>query len=87
MDLITNTLACMAYKTKSRVSSQNAFRWSHVDGYASSGKPGWLIQNVVEYGNKDVLYELSKEGTQLFHKKWAFIPSNTGFDTISHHLT
>jgi hypothetical protein len=40
-----------------------------VDGHASSGKSSWLTQNVVEYGNKDVLDELSKEGTQLFHKK------------------
>jgi hypothetical protein len=53
-----------------------------VDGHASSGKSSWLTQNVVEYGNKDVLDELSKEGTQLFHKKWPFIPSNTGFDTM-----
>jgi hypothetical protein len=82
MDLTTNTLTCMAYKAKSRVSIQNAFRWLHVDGHASSGKSGWLTQNVMEYGIKDVLDELSKEGTQLFHKKWAFIPSNTGFDTM-----
>jgi hypothetical protein len=81
-DLTTNTLACMAYKAKSRVSIQNAFRWLHVSGHASSGKSGWLTQNVVEYGDKDVLDELSKEGTQMFHKKWAFIPSNTGFDTM-----
>jgi hypothetical protein len=81
-DLATNTLACMAYKAKSRVSIQNALRWLHVGGHASCGKSGWLTQNVVEYGDKDVLDELSKEGTQMFHKKWAFIFSNTGFDTM-----
>ena len=53
-----------------------------MDGHASCGKSDWLTQNVVEYGNKDVLDELSKEGTHMFHKKWAFIPSNTSFDTM-----
>jgi hypothetical protein len=82
MDLTTNTLACMAYKAKSRISIQNALRWLHVDGHASCGKSGWLTQNVVEYGNKDMLDELSKDGIQLFHKKWAFISSNIRFDTM-----
>jgi hypothetical protein len=72
----------MVHKAKSRVNIQNALRWLHVDGHASCGKSDWLTHNIVEYGNKDVLDELSKEGTHMFHKKWAFILSNIGFDTM-----
>jgi hypothetical protein len=43
IDLITNTLACMAYKAKNRISIQNALRWLYVDGHISSRKSGWLI--------------------------------------------
>jgi hypothetical protein len=48
-----------------------------VNRRASSNKSGWLIQNVLQYGEREVLDILAREGTQLFHKKWAFIPSNT----------
>jgi hypothetical protein len=62
-DLTTNTLASMAYKAKSRVSIQNALRWLHVNSHVSCSKVGWLLQNVMQYGDKEVLDELAKEGT------------------------
>jgi glycerol kinase len=60
-DLTTNILASMAYKAKSRVSTQNALRWLHVDYYVSYSKIRWLLQNVIQYGEKKVLDELAKE--------------------------
>ena len=33
-----------------------------------------------------MLDELAKEGTQQFYKKWAFISSNTSFDTMQASL-
>jgi hypothetical protein len=81
-DLTTNTLASMAYKAKNRISIQNALRWLHVNSHVLCSKVGWLLYNVMQYGEKEVLDELAKEGIQQFYKKWAFIPSNTGFDTM-----
>jgi hypothetical protein len=73
--LTTNILACMAYKTKNRVNIQNALRWLYASTYASCNKSGWLTQKVVEYEDKEVLDELTKDGPQIFHKKLAFISS------------
>jgi hypothetical protein len=72
----------MAYKAKSRVSIQNDLRWLQVNGHAFSNKAGWLTQNVMQYGKREVLDKLAQEGTQIFYKKWVFIPSNIGFDTM-----
>ena len=80
--LTANTLASMAYKAKSRVSIQNALRWLYVSSHPSCSKIGWLVQNVMQYGEKEVLDELVKKGMQQFYKKWAFIPSKTGFETM-----
>ena len=85
-NLTANTLASMAYKAKNRVSIQNALRWLYVSSHLSCSKIGWLVQNVMHYGEKKVLDELAKEGTQQFHKRWAFIPSNTGFETMRSSL-
>ena len=53
-----------------------------MNAHASCSKSSWLPKNIVEYENKKVLDELAKEGTQMFHNKWAFISSNTGLDIM-----
>lgn len=79
--LTTNILVYVAYKAKNRVKIQNALRQLYASTHASCNKFGWLTQNIVEYEDKEVLDELTKDGTQIFHKKWAFISSNTYFDS------
>jgi hypothetical protein len=35
----------------------------------SYNKVGWLVGSVSQFGKKEVLDELAKEGTQVSHKK------------------
>jgi uncharacterized membrane protein YfhO len=81
-DLITNTLTSIIYKAKSRVSIQNVLCWLHVNTSALCSKLKWLTQNIMRHEEKAVLNKSAKEITQMFHKRWAFIPLNMGFDTM-----
>jgi hypothetical protein len=79
---IPDTLASMAHLAKQRVGLQNALRWLHVNDGNRCSRVGWLTQDVMQYGNREVLNALVKGGSQAFYDKWSFIPSNTGFDTM-----
>lgn len=74
----------MAYKAKNQVNIQNALCQLQLDTYVPCNKLGWLshTQNILQYKEKEVLNKLAKKGTQMFHKRWAFNPSNMDFDTM-----
>ena len=48
----------------------------------SYNKTRKLARSVSQCKEKKVLDKLAKEGTHVFHKNWAFIPSNIGFNTM-----
>jgi hypothetical protein len=52
---------------------------------ARHNKVGWLTMDVKVYGGREVLNVLATQGSQKFHDKWSFIPSNTRFDTMQAH--
>ena len=81
-DAIPNTLYSIAHVAKQRVGIQNALQWLHISVNEGVGKVGWLTQDVTQYGEREVLNALTKEGSKELYKNWSFVPFNTGYDTM-----
>jgi hypothetical protein len=41
--------------------------------------------DVKVYGGREILNALATQGSQKFHDRWSYIPSNTGYDTMRAH--
>ena len=78
-------MVSIAHLAKQRICLQNALQWLYVNDDNQCSRVEWLIQDVMQYKNQEVLNALVKEESHTIYDKWSFNPSNIGFDIIQAH--